>query len=119
MDNQSLNRLMKNYKRRDRELDEVWYQVLAVKDADEPELLAQQLILFNRLAMIYNIEVNSLRMLQRAGEVDKSLPLVYQPFLTNEAETADKLVYLPVEDEEGIKDRLNSVLTKPITLKTK
>lgn len=119
MNNKRISILLKNYKRRDRELDQVWYQVLAVKDADEPELLAQQLILFNRLAMIYNIKVNSLRMLQRAGEVDKSLSLEYQPFLTNEAETADKLVYLPVEDEEGIKDRLNSVLTKPITLKTK
>lgn len=119
MDNKSLNRILSNYNRRNRQLDLVWYNVISVKDAGRKDLLTQQLILFNKVAMIYNVTVNCLLMLQRAGEVDSSMNLEYQPFLNDQAEPADNLTYLPAEDEEGIQQRLDSILVKPFIIKAK
>jgi hypothetical protein len=119
MDDKKLKSILTNYQQRDRQLDQVWYNVISVKDAGRQDLLTQQLLLFNRVAMIYNVTVNRLMMMQQVGVVDSDMKLEYQPFLNNKAEPAENLPYIPAEDERGIQERLDSVLAKPLVIKVK
>lgn len=117
MDSQGINRVLKNYRKRSKQLNQVWCNITSVKAADRQDLLIQQLILFNRVAMIYNVTVNCLKIMQRIGAVDSDMRLEYRPFLNNKAEPADNLYYIPTEDEKGIQQRLDSVIAKPLVIR--
>lgn len=119
MDRQLINRVLKNYRKRSKQLNQVWCNITSVKAADRQDLLIQQLILFNRVAMIYNVTVNCLKIMQRIGAVDSDMRLEYRPFLNNKAEPADNLYYIPTEDEKGIQQRLDSVIAKPLVIRAK
>ena len=119
MDDKKLKSILTNYQQRDRQLDQVWYNVISVKDAGRQDLLTQQLLLFNRVAMIYNVTVNRLMMMQQVGVVDSDMKLEYQPFLNNKAEPAENLPYIPAEDEQGMQQRLDSVIAKPFVIRAK
>lgn len=119
MDNKRLNIIMHNYQRRNRQLDQVWYNIISVKDAGRQDLLTPQLLLFNRVAMIYNVTVNYLMIMQQVGVVDSDMKLEYQPFLNDKAEPAENLPYIPAEDEQGMQQRLDSVIAKPFVIRAK
>lgn len=118
---QELANIVSNYKQRQHSLKLVKHDIELLKATKHSSDLPHYIIMYNQLVTGINIELNTFRLLQRAGiSLPTEVPtdLRYLPVLNGQAELAG-VCYVSAEDVDEIKDRLNSVLLRPLTIKLK
>lgn len=115
--NDRLSVILDCYNKRSEGLRLLKRDIELLKNARDQRLI-EHVIIYNRLTMIVNIEINVLNLAERIGF---ELPEAISPYYSMLDSDGNDIgvLYEPTEDDQEIQDRLDSIFTRPFSLHIK
>lgn len=109
--------ILDSYNKRVEGLRLLKHDIELFKNAHD-QRLREHIIIYNRLTMIVNIEINVLNLAERIGfELSEAISPYYS--MLDSVGNDIGVLYEPTEDDQEIQDRLDSVFTRPFSLHIK